>query len=141
MCQGIPHGIAVARVRVEQHPYEVFGFVGYACYVILEGEVTCQNLLEHLTLICTVEWELAIEHGVKNHPRTPGVNLCSIVGLVLKDFWRSVVWGTTGSCKARPILHHVAKAEVTDLKILICIEKKILQFQVPMSDALAVTEN
>ena len=93
--------------------------------IIFKLEVPSKDLLEHVALVCTVEWELAVEHGIKDHSRAPGVNLGSIVGLVLKDLGCGVVWRPTGSCQASPVLHHVAQAKVADLKILICVKEQI----------------
>ena len=94
-----------------------------------------------MALIRAVEWELAVKHGVENHSRAPGVNFCSIVGHMLEDLGRRVVWRSTGSGQTRPILHHAAQAKVADLKILICVKEEIFQLQVAMGNALAVTEN
>ena len=94
-----------------------------------------------MVLIGTVEWELSIEHGVEDHSRAPGINLSPIVCSVLEDLRRSVVWRSTGSSQARPVLHHVAQAEVADLEILIGVKQEIFQLQVTMGDTLAVAEN
>ena len=94
---------------------------------IFKLKVSGQNLLEHLTLIHSIEWELAVEHGIEDHSRAPRVYLCSIVGLVLKDLGRGVVGRPTGSCQASPVLHHVAQAKVADLKILICVKEQIFK--------------
>ena len=123
MLYGVAHRISRTRVRIKQLTDEVFCLFRYDGYVILEGEVSGQNLLEHLILIDTVEWELSVEHSVEDHSRAPCVDLCSIVCLVLEDLRRSVVWRSTGSSQARPVLHHVAQAEVADLEILIGVKQ------------------
>ena len=60
---------------------------------------------------------------------------------MLEDLRRSVVWRPAGCCQARPVLHHVAQAEVADLEILIRVEQQIFKLQVAMGDTLAVAEN
>ena len=69
------------------------------------------------------------------------INLRSIVRLVLEYFWRRIVRRAAGRCQASAILHHVAQAEVADFQILVRVEKQVLQLQVTVGDALAVTED
>jgi hypothetical protein len=88
----ILHGIAIAGIGIKQLSDKIFCVLGYDCYVIIECELTGEDLLEQLALICSIEWELAVQHSVENHPRTPGVDFGPIVGFVFKDLGRCIIW-------------------------------------------------
>ena len=79
----LSHCEATNRVGIQKFTDQVLGLLGYLCYVILELEVPDHDFLEHFALILTVEWELAVEHSIENHPTTPGIDFGSIVGTVL----------------------------------------------------------
>ncbi len=62
---------------------------------VIELEITFHDFLEHVRLVVSVEWELAVEHGVKDNSTAPRIDLRTVIGHMLKDLRSGIVGGST----------------------------------------------
>ena len=115
MFHGLLHGETLAGIHLEQLADQVLCCAGHLRNRIVKREFSRDHLLKHLALRRSIEWELAIEHGVKDDAAAPSIYFRPVVGDVLEDLRGGVVRRPTRGLQALPVLHDVTQTEVCNL--------------------------
>jgi len=103
--------------------------------------MTYSDLTNYFSIIFSIEWRPAAQKNVEDDPNAPDVTLFSVVWS--EDLRRYVVGSPEGVAQLHSLtvdqkLCRCSKVDHFDYIVILRVEKEILRFQIPMSDAIAV---
>ena len=131
MLADLVDSVPLWRFVIEYFLDQVSGLFWYA---VVEGVLSCKNFFVKSIGVLVFKRKVPIEHGEKNDPAGPYINLDTFISFTLNHFRSRITRRTTWRLKQLPFLISVTKPKIHNLQRVIISKQNVFRFEIPMRD-------